>query len=88
MNLNGHFKNYPFFIFTAWNCSFENGLCGVVNEIGDDFDWSLNSGSTISSGTGPSGDHTTGQGRIGIRNITNKRQFLAFFFRTAVILAK
>ena len=51
-------------IFTAWKCSFESGLCGAVNEVGDKFDWSLNSGSTISSGTGPSGDHTTGQGRI------------------------
>ncbi|MCK4655188.1 MAG: hypothetical protein KAU01_12170, partial [Candidatus Cloacimonetes bacterium] len=33
-----------------------------MNGIGDDFDWSVNSGSTTSSGTGPSGDHTTGSG--------------------------
>jgi hypothetical protein len=28
----------------------------------DDFNWTINSGSTVSSGTGPSGDHTTGSG--------------------------
>ncbi|MBN1339078.1 MAG: choice-of-anchor D domain-containing protein [Bacteroidales bacterium] len=33
-----------------------------VNATGDDFDWSVNSGSTPSSGTGPTGDHTTGSG--------------------------
>lgn len=32
------------------------------NVEGDDFDWSLNTGGTASSGTGPSGDHTTGSG--------------------------
>ena len=31
-----------------------------TSAFGDDFDWSLNSGATVSSGTGPSADHTTG----------------------------
>ena len=33
-----------------------------MNGIGDDFNWSVNSGSTQSSSTGPPGDHTTGSG--------------------------
>ncbi|MBN1337930.1 MAG: choice-of-anchor D domain-containing protein [Bacteroidales bacterium] len=32
------------------------------NVTGDDFDWTMDSGGTPSSGTGPSGDHTTGSG--------------------------
>ncbi len=34
-----------------------------LNSSDDDFDWSANSGSTPSSGTGPSGDHTSGSGK-------------------------
>ncbi|XP_072179347.1 MAM and LDL-receptor class A domain-containing protein 2-like [Diadema setosum] len=45
-----------------FNCDFESGLCGWQQAYGDDFDWSRHSGSTGSSGTGPSGDHTTGYG--------------------------
>ncbi len=33
-----------------------------IQDTGDDFDWDVNSGATGSSGTGPSGDHTTGFG--------------------------
>jgi hypothetical protein len=32
------------------------------NSANDNFDWSVNSGSTPSTGTGPSGDHTSGSG--------------------------
>jgi hypothetical protein len=32
------------------------------NAADDNFDWSVNSGGTLSSGTGPSGDHTSGSG--------------------------
>ncbi|MBN1341009.1 MAG: hypothetical protein JXA03_16895, partial [Bacteroidales bacterium] len=35
---------------------------GWSNALTDDFDWTTNSGSTPSSGTGPSGDHTSGSG--------------------------
>ncbi|MBN1340882.1 MAG: hypothetical protein JXA03_16260 [Bacteroidales bacterium] len=35
---------------------------GWTNSLGDDIDWTVNSGSTPSSNTGPSGDHTTGTG--------------------------
>jgi hypothetical protein len=35
---------------------------GWYNDSGDDFDWTILSGPTPSSNTGPSGDHTTGTG--------------------------
>ncbi|XP_072170530.1 thyroid hormone-induced protein B-like [Diadema setosum] len=44
------------------DCNFEYGTCGWQQSPYDDFDWSRNSGVTPSSGTGPSGDHTTGYG--------------------------
>ena len=45
----------------AW-CSFDNGLCSGWNQSSsDDFDWTLASGRTPSSSTGP----TYGQGGAG-----------------------
>ncbi|KAJ8022855.1 MAM and LDL-receptor class A domain-containing protein 2 [Holothuria leucospilota] len=44
------------------NCTFEYGTCGYYQTAEDDFDWTRHQGSTPSSGTGPSGDHTTGTG--------------------------
>ena len=45
----------------ANNCTFDNGgLCAWRNSVqpgDDDFDWTIGSGSTSSSGTGPSTDH-------------------------------
>ncbi|UCG15166.1 MAG: hypothetical protein JSV19_07690, partial [Phycisphaerales bacterium] len=41
---------------------FEAGLGDWVNAMLDDIDWTWDSGGTPSSGTGPSGDHTTGSG--------------------------
>ena len=39
-------------------CDFENGLCHGWNQsTADDFDWTLHSGSTPSSFTGPSSGH-------------------------------
>lgn len=39
--------------FSVW-CSFEHGLCsGWSQSSSDDFDWTLASGSTPSSSTGP-----------------------------------
>ncbi|KAJ8050665.1 MAM and LDL-receptor class A domain-containing protein 2 [Holothuria leucospilota] len=46
---------------TAADCDFESGdTCGwqQVDEPDDDFDWTVISGSTASSGTGPTKDHT------------------------------
>ncbi|XP_022098207.1 MAM and LDL-receptor class A domain-containing protein 1-like isoform X2 [Acanthaster planci] len=43
------------------NCDFDsNTFCAYKNSPNDDFDWLLNRGSTLSSGTGPDVDHTTG----------------------------
>ena len=42
------------------NCTFETGLCNWNNlKTGDQFDWTRHRGSTYSTNTGPSIDHTT-----------------------------
>ncbi|XP_013395918.1 MAM and LDL-receptor class A domain-containing protein 1 [Lingula anatina] len=45
-----------------FNCDFEQDECGLVQSTEDDGDWTRHAGSTSTSGTGPSGDHTTGSG--------------------------
>ncbi|CAH3148297.1 unnamed protein product, partial [Porites evermanni] len=46
------------------SCNFDNGLCfGCSQSMEDVFDWTLYSGSTPSSGTGPFSDHTSGSGK-------------------------
>ncbi|XP_035665473.1 MAM and LDL-receptor class A domain-containing protein 1-like [Branchiostoma floridae] len=42
------------------DCDFDENLCGYQQDNTDDFDWTRDQGSTTSSGTGPSSDHTTG----------------------------
>ncbi|RXJ52128.1 GEVED domain-containing protein, partial [Gelidibacter gilvus] len=59
--------------FDSWTVSNTGSRCtadGTVdlqqcwtNATGDDIDWDINSGTTPTSGTGPSGDHTTGGGK-------------------------
>ncbi|KAJ8022250.1 MAM and LDL-receptor class A domain-containing protein 2 [Holothuria leucospilota] len=44
------------------NCTFELDTCGYYQRSDDDFDWTRHQYSTASTGTGPSGDHTTGTG--------------------------
>ena len=45
------------------SCNFDNGLCyGWSQSLSDVFDWTRQRGSTSSSNTGPSSDHTTGNG--------------------------
>ncbi|XP_038071785.1 ALK tyrosine kinase receptor-like [Patiria miniata] len=45
-------------------CSFEDGWCGWHNVIqDDDFDWTRHNGSTRTSNTGPSYDHTLGNSK-------------------------
>ncbi|CAH3189219.1 unnamed protein product [Porites evermanni] len=41
-------------------CNFDVSMYGFVQGINDKFDWTRHNGSTPSSGTGPSFDHTTG----------------------------
>ena len=47
------------------SCDFDNGLCfGWSQSKQDVFDWTLYSGRTSSSNTGPSSDHTSGSGLL------------------------
>ena len=39
-------------------------MCGFLQDKNDKFDWTRRKGPTPSSGTGPSGDHTSGNGKI------------------------
>ena len=48
-------NNFP------WVHNFDNGI-PLQQEINDDGDWTIHQGSTSSFNTGPSGDHTTGNG--------------------------
>ena len=45
------------------SCNFDSGLCwGWHQSIADVFNWTINTGSTWSSDTGPDYDHTSGLG--------------------------
>ncbi|XP_051554355.1 zonadhesin [Myxocyprinus asiaticus] len=44
------------------NCDFESDICSWTQLLTDVFDWTRHTGSTSSSMTGPSSDHTTGSG--------------------------
>ena len=62
---------FSFAVNVGVNCNFEQSLCSSWTQDNSDvFDWTRRSGSTGSSGTGPSVDHTTGTGNE-----------LVFFFR-------
>ena len=52
------------------SCNFDYSLCyGWQQSYSDVFDWTRNSGSTSSSSTGPSSDHTTGYGKFSVVNM-------------------
>uniref|UniRef100_A0A803JSD6 Zonadhesin n=1 Tax=Xenopus tropicalis TaxID=8364 RepID=A0A803JSD6_XENTR len=45
-----------------WSCNFDADFCTWSQSSLDDFDWIRHTGSTPSTGSGPSFDHTTGNG--------------------------
>ena len=45
---------------SKWDCNFESGFCNWNNSREDLFDWYRQTGSTGSTNTGPSADHTLG----------------------------
>jgi hypothetical protein len=58
-------NNLFYLCIVAFKCDFDSTQCGFRNKgSGDQFNWIRQSGSTPSSGTGPSGDHTTGNGEL------------------------
>ena len=56
-------KKLFFVAIAGFNCTFERNLCSWTQDNTDQFDWTRTSGSTPSSSTGPSVDHTTGTGK-------------------------
>ena len=50
--------------FPELDCNFDTSTCGFIQATNDDFDWTRRKGGTLSSGTGPSSDHTSGSGRL------------------------
>lgn len=48
--------------FPEFACNFDVSTCNFVQDTDDDFDWTRQKGSTPSSNTGPSSDHTSGSG--------------------------
>ena len=70
---NRHVPNFPDSLIVS--CNFDKGLCyGWSQSRADVFDWTLYSGSTPSSYTGPSSDHSGS----GLRPL--RRLFHFFFF--------
>ena len=72
------------------SCNFDYGLCyGWSQSSSDIFDWTHQRGSTSSSNTGPSSDHTTGNGTYNtlhtyIHTATNFKRVLSSKYVTDV----
>jgi len=47
-----------------FSCNFDSGLCGMTQDTDETADYTLNSGPTINRYTGPSQDHTSGEGNF------------------------
>ena len=65
------------------SCNFDNRLCyGWSQSSSDIFDWTRQRGSTFSFNTGPSSDHTTGNGTYTNTNTVNKFSVSASYHST------
>ena len=55
-----------------FECTFDRGTCDFTQNgetSGDNVEWRRRQGQTPTSGTGPEGDHTTGQGEVTQRSM-------------------
>jgi len=50
------------FILLVFGCNFDTSMCGFVQSSSDNFNWKRHQGRTPSRDTGPSTDHTSGNG--------------------------
>eukprot|EP00057_Strongylocentrotus_purpuratus_P009663 XP_011664137.1 PREDICTED: MAM domain-containing glycosylphosphatidylinositol anchor protein 2-like [Strongylocentrotus purpuratus] len=57
------FIHFSLTVLAQFDCSFDNGLCSWTQDASDYKDWTIQSGPTTTGGTGPSGDHTSGDGQ-------------------------
>lgn len=55
---------YYLYIFLVGGCDFDIDSCYWQHFLTDKFDWVRKSGQTDSALTGPSGDHTSGKGKL------------------------
>ena len=58
------FHHNVFFFSVTIGCNFDSSMCGFTQDKNDRFDWTRKRGSTGSPSTGPSSDHTSGNGRL------------------------
>ena len=61
------FVQYTYLIIFYYSvtCNFDNNnICSWHQSTNDDFDWTLISGDTPTSFTGPPGDHTSTSGKL------------------------
>jgi len=54
-----------------FRCDFDKDMCGMIQDKSADIKFLSHSGSTPSGNTGPSYDHTSGQGKIRKLNYKN-----------------
>lgn len=47
-----------------FDCNFEVDFCSWTQDSTDKFNWTRLSGASVSTGTGPSSDHTLGTGKV------------------------
>lgn len=53
---------------SPYDCNFERDFCQWTQDTSDVFDWTRNAGATSSQNTGPSFDHTFGNGEFSSRD--------------------
>ena len=65
---------------SSYDCSFESGLCQWTQDHQTDkFDWTRTSGSTRTTGTGPSTDHTLGNSMLLFFVLTGMKDCVSVF---------